>query len=151
MLSKYSKLTIVLCLILLAQLGNSQIFNSSVGVRVSPEKEVALSAIIPLNKRHVLAGSIGQFTPQPDFTIGASVAYHRHFLLNEQQTFQAYIGAGITGVTGDETSLGVNGDLGIMYIFKKIDIGLDAYPTYFFDDVLKFRPMFALHLRWVNR
>ncbi|MEM9548706.1 MAG: hypothetical protein AAGA77_22165 [Bacteroidota bacterium] len=129
--------------------GNTQKFNSLIGARVGIET-VEFSSKISLDEHNYLEGTVGVVTPQPDYTIGAGAAYHRHIHLNENQTFQFYYGAGVKGVFGDESGIGVGPQLGLLALYKKINIGVDVLPTYFFNDVLEFQPLFGVHLRWVN-
>jgi|TARA_R110000737_G_scaffold309228_3_gene317475 hypothetical protein len=89
-------------------------------------------------------------TPQPDYTFGPSIAYHRHISLNENKDFQFFYGLGIKGVIGDEKAVGLGVDTGLIYIYKNISLGLDLNPSYFFNDVLQFRPLYGINLRWVN-
>lgn len=126
-----------------------QNYNSLIGARVGL-KTVEFSAKIALDNKNSLEGTFGIVTPQPEYTVGAGAAYHRHIHLNERQTFQFYYGFGIKGVLGDETGLGVGPQLGILALYKKINIGIDLLPTYFFNDALEFRPLFGVHLRYVN-
>ncbi len=156
MLKKHSThpsrvLTVVLVLLfaLYSGLGSAQIYESIIGIRASP-KVLAVTGKIPIDRRNVLEGTVGFITPQPDFTMGVGAAYHRQILLNDTETFQAYFGIGGLAVIGDFSSLGLSGQTGLMYLFKRIDIGLDLYPTYFFNEKLKFKPLFGLHLRWIN-
>lgn len=127
----------------------SQKFNSLVGARFGIET-VEFSTKIALDQKNYLEGSVGVVTPQPDYTVGAGVAYHRHVNLNDSQTFQFYYGIGGKAVFGDESGLGVGPQFGLLALYKKINIGVDLLPTYFFNDVLEFRPLFGVHLRYVN-
>ena len=127
----------------------AQNYNSLVGARLGI-KTVEFSAKIALDNYNYLEGTMGIVTPQPDYTVGAGAAYHRHIHLNEKQTLQFYFGAGIKGVLGDETGIGAGPQLGLIALYKKINIGVDVLPTYFFNDVLEFQPLFGIHLRWVN-
>ncbi len=129
--------------------GYSQKFASLVGARLGV-KTVAFSAKIALSEHNFLEGTMGIFTPQPDFTIGAGVAYHRHIALSGNKNFQFYYGASVKAVIGDESGGGLGVDAGLIYLYKKINIGVDVLPTYFFNDVLEFRPLFGIHLRVVN-
>lgn len=131
------------------QEGSAQRFNSLVGARIG-YKTAAFSAKIALDEHNYLAGSIGVITPQPDYTVGAGIAYHRHIALNESKNFQFYYGVSTKAVIGDVSSLGVGLDAGLIYIYKSISVGLDVFPTYFFNEALGFKPLFGLNLRWVN-
>ena len=136
-------------LIIFIYQGSAQNFVSLIGVRLGVET-VELSGKFALDKKNHLEGTIGLVTPQPEYTVGAGAAYHRHIHLNSGQTFQFYYGAGIKGVIGDESGFGVGPQLGLLLLYKKINIGVDVLPTYFFNDALEFRPLFGVHLRWVN-
>lgn len=131
------------------QNGIAQEYNSLVGARVG-YKTAEFSAKIALDKYNYLEGTVGVVTPQPEYTVGAGAAYHRHIHLNEKQTIQMYYGAGLKGVFGDVSSIGVGPQLGLIFLYKKVNIGLDVLPTYFFNDELGFRPLFGIHLRYVN-
>ncbi len=137
-------LTLINC-----QSGISQRFNSLVGAKIG-YKTAAFSIKIALDENNYLEGTIGLLTPQPDYTFGPGVAYHRHISLNESKDFQFYYGLGVKGAIGDETAMGLGVDAGLIYIYKNISLGLDINPTYFFDDVLEFRPLYGINLRWVN-
>jgi len=128
----------------------SQDYISMVGVRVSP-KTAALSIKISIDEKNHLEGTVGVFTPQPEYTVGAGAAYHRHHPINEEKNIQLYYGPSLKGVIGDQNSVGFGADAGIMYLFKKIEIGAEVNPTYFLNENLGFQPLFGLHLRWVNR
>lgn len=128
---------------------HAQNFNSLVGARVG-YKTAEFSAKIALDNYNYLEGTVGVVTPQPDYTVGAGAAYHRHIHLNDAQTLQFYYGLGIKGVIGDESGLGVGPQTGLIYLYRNINIGVDVLPTYFFNDVLEFQPLFGVHLRWVN-
>ena len=130
--------------------GLTQTYNSAIGARIGIET-VEFSAKIPLNKKNALEGTLGIVTPQPDYTIGVGVAFHRHIDLNDSRNFKFYYGVGGKAVIGDESGFGVGPQVGLMYIYKNINIGIDGLPTYFFDEVLEFRPLFGVHLRWVNK
>jgi hypothetical protein len=138
---------IFLCVMICQSYGQS--FVSLVGARASLET-IEFSAKIALDNKNYLEGTVGVVTPQPDYTVGAGAAYHRHFHLNESQTIQFYLGAGIKGVIGDETAFGVGPQAGLLVFYKKINLGIDILPTYFFNDVLEFKPLFGLHLRYVS-
>ena len=138
---------IFLCVMICQNYGQN--FVSLVGARASLET-VEFSAKIALDNKNYLEGTVGIVTPQPEYTVGAGAAYHRHVHLNEAQTFQFYYGAGIKGVIGDETGFGVGPQVGLLALYKKINIGIDLLPTYFFNDALEFRPLFGVHLRIVN-
>ena len=127
----------------------AQNFVSLVGVRASLET-AEFSAKIAMDNHNYLEGTVGIVTPQPDYTVGAGVAYHRHVHLNESQTFQFYYGVGFKAVIGDESALGLGPQVGLLALYKKINIGIDLLPTYFFNDALEFRPLFGVHLRYVN-
>jgi hypothetical protein len=127
----------------------AQKYNSLVGIRLGVET-AEFSAKIALDNNNYLEGTVGIVTPQPDYTVGAGAAYHRHIHLNQSQTFQFYFGAGGKAVLGDEMGLGLGPQLGLIALYKKINIGVDILPTYFFNDVLEFQPLFGVHLRWVN-
>jgi hypothetical protein len=131
------------------QSGISQRFNSLIGVKIG-YKTAAFSAKIALDEKNYLEGTIGLLTPQPDYTFGPGVSYHRHVSLNESKDFQFYYGFGGKAAIGDETGIGLGVDVGLIYIYKNISLGLDLNPTYFFDDVLEFRPLYGINLRWVN-
>lgn len=128
----------------------AQNFNSLVGARLGI-KTAEFSAKIALDNKNYLEGTMGIVTPQPEYTVGAGAAYHRHIHLNDDQSFQFYYGFGFKGVIGDESALGLGPQAGLIFIYKKINIGIDALPTYFFNDVLEFRPLFGVHLRYVNK
>ena len=66
---------------------HAQAFNSLVGVRAG-YKTVEFSAKIAMDKKNSLEGTVGVVTPQPDYTVGAGAAYHRHVYLNESGSFQ---------------------------------------------------------------
>ena len=140
---------ILFLFILNCQSGISQRFNSLVGVKMG-YKTAAVSAKIALDEKNYLEGGFGLFTPQPDYTVGPNVAYHRHISLNESKDFQFFYGAGVKAAIGDETAFGLGADIGLIYIYKNISLGLDINPTYFFNDVLGFRPLYGINLRWVN-
>ena len=140
--------TLIFLVVLICQ-NYGQKYVSLVGARVGIET-VEFSAKIALDSKNSLEGTFGIVTPQPEYTIGAGIAYHRHVHLNEAQTFQFYYGVGIKGVLGDETGFGTGPQLGLLALYRKINIGIDHLPTYFFNDVLEFRPIFGVHLRWVN-
>ena len=127
----------------------AQNYNSLVGARVGIET-AEFSAKIALDNYNYLEGTVGIVTPQPDYTVGAGAAYHRHIHLNESQTYQFYYGFGLKAVIGDESGFGTGPQLGLVALFNKINIGVDVLPTYFFNDVLEFQPIFGVHLRWVN-
>ncbi len=127
----------------------AQNYASLIGARIG-DKTVEFSAKIALDNHNYLEGTVGVVTPQPDYTVGAGAAYHRHVDLNKSQTFQFYYGAGLKGVFGDESGFGIGPQAGLIALYKKINIGVDILPTYFFNDVLEFRPLFGVHLRWVN-
>lgn len=127
----------------------AQNFNSVVGMRVGI-KTLEFSTKIALDNYNYLEGTVGVVTPQPDYTAGAGAAYHRHIHLNDGQTLQFYYGAGVKAVIGDENGFGAGPQLGLLALYKKINIGVDVLPTYFFNDVLEFQPLFGVHLRWVN-
>lgn len=129
--------------------GSAQNYASLVGVRLGV-KTAEFSAKIALDNYNYLEGTVGIVTPQSDYTVGAGAAYHRHIHLNQSQTFQFYYGAGLKAVIGDESGFGVGPQLGLVALYKKINIGVDVLPTYFFNDVLEFRPLFGVHVRWVN-
>ena len=133
-------------------LSNSQIiaqnFVSLMGARVGIET-VEFSTKIALDNKNYLEGTFGIVTPQPDYTVGAGAAYHRHVHLNESQTLQFYYGVGAKAVIGDESGFGLGPQVGLPALYKKINIGVDLLPTYFFNDVLEFRPLFGVHLRYV--
>lgn len=131
--------------------GQGQMFNSAIGVRLGYEKTAELSAKIGLSDKNYLEGTIGSVTPQPDFTIGAGIAYHRHVQIGERDRLAFYYGLGTKAVIGDETGWGVHAALGLVYVYKRINIGIDVLPTYFFNDVLEFRPLAGIHLRWINK
>lgn len=137
----------ILCFII--NIGFAQNYASLVGARIG-NKTAEFSAKIALDNYNYLEGTVGVVTPQPDYTVGAGAAYHRHIHLNEAQTLQFYYGIGIKGVLGDESGFGIGPQLGLIYLYKKINIGVDVLPTYFFNDVLEFQPLFGVHLRWVN-
>lgn len=136
----------ILCIAFTA---TSQRFNSLVGARIG-YKTAAFSAKIAMDENNYLEGTMGIMTPQPEYTVGAGAAYHRHIALNESRDFQFYYGINFKGVIGDESALGAGADVGLIYIYKNISLGLDLFPTYFFNDVLKLRPMYGINLRWVN-
>jgi len=127
----------------------AQNYNSLVGARIGI-KTAEFSSKIALDNYNYLEGTVGIVTPQPDYTVGAGAAYHRHIHLNDKQTLQFYYGAGLKAVIGDESGFGMGPQLGIVALYNKINIGVDVLPTYFFNDVLEFRPIFGVHLRWVN-
>ena len=137
-------LTIINC-----QSGLTQRFNSLVGAKIG-YKTAGFSAKIALDENNFLEGTIGVVTPQPDYTVGPTIAYHRHISLNESKDFQFYYGLAVKGVIGDEMAVGLGFDTGLIYIYKNISLGLDLNPTYFFDDVLAFKPIYGINLRWVN-
>lgn len=149
---KKHALKVTLCCIAFICFGQAygQDYISMVGVRVSPET-AALSIKISIDEKNHLEGTVGVFTPQPEFTIGAGAAYHRHHPLNEKKNFQVYYGPSLKAVIGDQNSIGVGADAGLMYLFKKIEIGAEVNPTYFLNENLGFQPLFGLHLRWINR
>jgi len=134
---------------MVSQSGISQRFNSLVGAKVG-YKTAAFSAKIAMDEKNYLEGTFGVVTPQPDYTVGVGIAYHRHIPLNESKDFQFFYGVSTKGVLGDENGFGVGGDVGLIYIYKNISLGLDVNPTYFFNDVLGFRPLYGINLRWVN-
>lgn len=143
-------LTLCITIILIAcQSGMSQRFNSLVGARIG-YKTAGFSAKIALDEKNYLEGTFGVVTPQPDYTVGLGIAYHRHIPLNDSKNFQFYYGASTKGVIGDENGFGLGGDVGLIYIYKNISVGLDVFPTYFFNDALEFRPLYGINLRWVN-
>lgn len=150
-----SKILNVRYLVIIALLGlmnipmNAQKVQSMIGVRGNIET-LELSAKFSMDKHNYLEGSIGKVTPQPEYTIGAGAAYHRHIHLKRNETLQFYYGAGIKGVLGDESGIGIGPQIGILALYKKINIGVDFLPTYFFNDVLEFRPLFGVHLRYVS-
>lgn len=127
----------------------AQTYNSLIGTRIG-NKTAEFSAKIALDDHNSLEGTVGIVTPQPDYTVGAGAAYHRHVHLNENETFQFYFGAGGKAVFGDESGIGVGPQLGLIALFGKINLGVDVLPTYFFNDVLEFQPIFGVHVRWVN-
>ncbi len=143
--------TIIACLFIFCfcYTATSQRFNSLVGVRMG-YKTAAFSAKIAVDEKNYVEGTMGVMTPQPDYTVGAGAAYHRHIPLNESKDFQFYYGINGKAVLGDETGLGAGVDAGLIYIYKNISLGLDVFPTYFFNDVLGLRPMYGINLRWVN-
>jgi len=143
-----SILTIAFFIILMCQ-SYAQNYNSLVGARFGINT-AEFSAKIALDNKNYLEGTVGIVTPQPEYTVGAGAAYHRHVHLNETQTLQFYYGFGVKGVLGDETGFGVGPQTGLVYLYKKINIGVDLLPTYFFNDALEFRPIFGVHLRYVN-
>ena len=147
-LTKVTSITLII-FIISCQSGITQRFNSLVGLKLG-HKTAALSAKIALDEKNYLEGTFGLFTPQPDYTFGPSIAYHRHISLNETKDFQFFYGAGVKAAIGDESAFGLGGDLGLIYIYKNISLGLDINPTYFFNDVLEFRPLYGINLRWVN-
>lgn len=128
---------------------NAQKVVSLIGARASIET-LEFSSKFSLDKFNYIEGTVGVVTPQPEYTIGAGAAYHRHVLLKEDESIQFYYGFGVKGVIGDASALGMGPQLGILAIYKKINIGLDLLPTYFFNDALEFRPLFGIHLRYVN-
>ncbi|MFT6336599.1 MAG: hypothetical protein ACJATI_003358 [Halioglobus sp.] len=140
---------LLLMTIINCQSGISQRFNSLVGVKAG-YNTASFSIKIALDENNYLEGTIGVLTPQPDYTFGPGIAYHRHISLNESKDFQFYYGLGAKGVIGDETAIGLGVDAGLIYIYKNISLGLDLNPTYFFNDVLEFRPLYGINLRWVN-
>ena len=136
-------------LIFVINQGLTQKYNSLVGARIGIST-AEFSAKIALDKSNYLEGTVGIVTPQPDYTVGAGAAYHRHISLNDEETLQFYYGFGLKGVLGDQSGLGVGLQTGLIYLYKNINLGVDVLPTYFFNDVLEFRPLFGVHLRWVN-
>lgn len=149
--SRIIKITFItlIAIIINCQSGVSQRFNSLVGIKLGYQT-AGVSAKIALDEKNYLDGSIGIVTPQPDYTVGPSISYHRHFPLNESKDFQFYIGAGGKGVIGDQSGFGVGADIGLIYIYKNISLGLDLNPSYFFNEVLDFRPLYGINLRRVN-
>jgi len=135
--------------ILIIVVVNAQNYESMLGYKAGYKTGV-LSAKIPLNAKDALEGNIGVFTPQPDYTVGFNIAYHRAVFLKSDESWQFYYGVNGSGVIGDEESLGAGLSLGIMYIYKRINFGIDAYPTYYFNGNLGLRPLPGLYLRWVN-
>ena len=133
-------------LVLLNSALNAQKVLSLIGVRANTETAV-ISTKFSLDKHNYLEGTVGIMTPQPDYTVGAGAAYHRHVHLKEDETLQFYYGFGALGVLGDESGVGVGPQIGILALYKRINIGVDFLPTYFFNDVLDFRPLFGVHLR----
>ncbi len=149
--SKLVKTTfiIAIAIIISCQSGISQRFNSLVGIKLGYET-AAVSAKIALDEKNYLEGSFGIMTPQPEYTVGPSISYHRHIALNESKDFQLYFGAGGKAAIGDAPGFGVGVDIGLIYIFKKISLGLDLNPSYFFNEALGFKPLYGINLRWVN-
>lgn len=149
--SRIIKITFVvlIAMIINSQSGISQRFNSLVGIKLGYQT-AGVSAKIALDEKNYLDGSIGIITPQPDYTVGPSISYHRHISLNESKDFQFYFGAGGKAVIGDQSGLGIGADVGLIYIYKNISLGLDLNPSYFFNEVLDFRPLYGINLRWVN-
>ena len=143
-----------LCLIAVALTYNSDVsgqsYNSLVGARIGI-KTAEFSAKIAMDKKNALEGTVGIVTPQPDYTVGVGVAYHRHVSLNSSESILFYYGIGGKAVFGDESGFGVGPQIGLVTIYKNINIGVDVLPTYFFNDVLEFRPLFGIHLRYVNK
>lgn len=129
--------------------GASQKFASLVGLELG-YKRAGVSGKIALSEKNYVEGKFALFTPEPNTSLGAGAAFHRHIMLNEGQTTQLYFGPSVKGVIGDSQAMGLGVDLGITFLFKKVNIGFDLNPTYFFDDLLKFEPIYGLHLRWVN-
>ena len=146
---KNSTILVITLICLCVNLGKSQNYNSLLGARAGIET-VEFSTKIALDNYNALEGTIGVVTPQPDYTFGVGVAYHRHAHLNENQTLQFYYGAGAKAVIGDESGFGLGPQIGLMAFYKRINIGVDVLPTYFFNDVLEFQPLFGVHLRLVN-
>ena len=66
--------------------GVAQKYASLVGARIGI-KTAEFSAKIALDNNNYLEGTVGVVTPQPDYTVGAGAAYHRHVHLNESNTF----------------------------------------------------------------
>ena len=149
--TRITKITFIFLLLTIinCQSGISQRFNSLVGAKIG-YKTAAFSAKIALDENNYLEGTFGVLTPQPDYTIGPGVSYHRHISFNESKDFQFFYGLGVKRAIGDETAIGLGVDVGLIYIYKNISLGLDLNPTYFFDDVLEFRPLYGINLRWVN-
>ena len=147
---KFKAILTLVFLSLFVSQGFAQNFNSLVGARVGV-KTAEFSAKIALDNHNYLEGTVGIVTPQPEYTVGAGAAYHRHIHLNEAQSLQFYYGFGVKGVLGDESGFGVGPQTGLVYLYKKINIGIDVLPTYFFNDALEFRPLFGVHLRYVNK
>jgi len=145
---KFSLVAIILLSFVSLQ-GYSQKFVSLIGFRGRIET-VEFSSKIALSEYNYLEGTLGVVTPQPDYTIGAGVAYHRHINLSSSRNFQFYYGAGLKAVIGDESGFGAGPQLGLIALFKRINLGIDVLPTYFFIDALEFQPLFGVHLRWVN-
>ena len=142
-------ITILLLVIAVNFEGISQKFNSAVGVELGYQR-AGVSGKIALSKKNFVEGKFALFTPEPTTTLGAGAAYHRHFLLNERQTTHLYFGPSVKGVIGDSEAIGVGVDLGLTVLLGKVNIGVEFNPTYFLDEILKFQPIYGLHLRWVN-
>lgn len=151
MSTQFAKIIILLVFtVSLSTEAQSQMFNSAVGVRLGYQTG-ELSAKIGLSDKNYLEGTIGSVTPQPDFTLGAGIAYHRHVPIGGRDRLAFYYGLGTKAVIGDEAGFGVHPALGLVYVYKRINIGIDVLPTYFFNDVLEFRPLGGIHLRWINK
>jgi len=135
-------------LMIFSNQSSGQIFASMVGIKAS-HNTVAVSGKIALSEFNYVEGGFGLFVDDP-VALGPSAAFHRHFMLSEDQKTQFYVGPSLKGAIGDANSLGFGVDIGLTYIYKKINIGLEANPTYFLNDKLGFQPIYGLHLRIVN-
>jgi hypothetical protein len=140
--------TIFFFFILIVQ-NSAQKYASLVGAKIGIET-YEFSTKIALDDKNYLEGTFGIVTPQPDYTLGVGVAYHRHIHLNEAKTLQFYYGFGGKAVFVDESGFGIGPQTGLIALYKKLNIGIDLLPTYFFNDALEFRPLFGIHLRYVN-
>ena len=127
---------------------SAQEYVSAIGIRASHTGAV-LTGKIGLSKHNYVEGGFGLFSNEPAL-FGASAAYHRHFMLTDNNKLQAYAGPVVRGVVGDANTGGFGVDLGITAILGKVNIGLELNPTVFLDDSIGFEPLYGIHLRWIN-
>jgi len=128
---------------------SAQDYNSAMGLRVGNGYQ--WTGKIFLGEKSALTGFVGITNViNKDTRAGASMLYQRHHRIFDEDNIFFFYGYGIIGEFGDQGGIGSGPSLGLsMNLWKKLNVELDIFPTYYLSDELDYYTNFGISLRYI--
>ncbi len=147
-MKKYIVLTFFLCCSFLL---SAQYYDTSIGLRAGTGFNA--SGKMFLSELTAVEGIVGLYSFGKFNAIGLTALYQIHNPINNRDhQLSWYYGGGGTVITGNQaTAIGINGNIGIEYVFQDLPINfsIDAIPTFFFGNDNGFDPSFSAAIRYI--
>ena len=97
-----------------------------------------------------LAGFLGLTNRGEDTRAGASMLFHKHHRILDEDNIFIFYGAGVIGEFGDQSGFGGGPTVGLsINLWKKINFEIDIFPAYYYSEELDYVTNFGVSLRYI--